>query len=141
MNTVRLALLLATGGLLMLLLTCTLLPSVAGATSKEAGHSRNVEIVSEGATQTDLHLNRFREFDSFMRSHPAIARDIDHQPTLIRSTEFRSSHPQWATFLRQHPAIKADIQANPGNYVVIRPEVASTYWHRHDHMKTNKEKV
>jgi hypothetical protein len=138
MNTVRLALLLATGGLLMLLLMCTLLPSVAGA---EAGHSRNAEIVSGGATQTDLHLNRFREFDSFMRSHPAIARDIDHQPTLIRSTEFRSSHPQWATFLRQHPAIKADIEANPGNYVVIRPEVASTYWQRHDHMKSSKDKV
>jgi hypothetical protein len=141
MKAMRLALLLATGGLLMFPLTCVSLPSIACAANREGGHARKVEIASGGATQTDLHLNRFREFDSFMRSHPEVARDINRQPMLIRSTEFRSSHPQWATFLRQHPAIKADIETNPGNYVVIRANVASTSWHRQNHMKTTKEKV
>jgi hypothetical protein len=141
MKAPRLVFSLATGGLLMLLLTVLFLPATAGAANTETGHGRKVEIVSGGATQSDLHLNMLREFGSFERSHPAIARAFDRQPMLIRSKEFRSRHPEWATFLREHPAIEADIEANPGNYVVIRPGMASASWHRQEWMKTTRQKA
>jgi hypothetical protein len=141
MKALQLLFLLATGGLLTLLLTSMFLPAIAGAANVEGGHGRRVEIVSGGATQSDLHLDRLREFEGFMQSHPEIARDINRQPTLIRSAEFRSKHSQWATFLREHPTIKADIEANPGNYVIIRPNVASSSWHRNEHTNHTKEKV
>ncbi|HJU12440.1 MAG TPA: hypothetical protein VJ728_16270 [Candidatus Binataceae bacterium] len=125
----------------MILVSALLLPATAGAANEEAGHARKAEIVSGGAAQSDLHLDRFREFDTFLRSHPVISRDFDRQPTLIRSREFRSKHPDWASFLREHPAIEADINANPGNYVVIGPNVASAYGHSHANVRTTNGKV
>jgi hypothetical protein len=141
MRALRLVSVLATGGLLILLVTGIFRLTVASAANTESGHASNVEVVSGGATQSDLHLGRFREFESFARNHPAIARDFDRHPMLIRSTEFRRKHPEWATFLKQHPAIEADIQANPGNYVVIRPGLASASRHIHKQMETSKQKA
>jgi len=99
--------------------------------------ARKVEIVSGGATQTDLHLSWLREFGNFERDHSAISRDFSRDPLLVSSNRFRNQHPEWAAFLRAHPAIQADIKANPGNYVVIRPRLA--YVPKHERQSKHAE--
>jgi len=99
------------------------------ATITATAHSRypnKVTIVSGGASQSDLHLNWFRDFDNFESEHAIIARDLGRNPVLVRSSKFRSEHPEWATFLTDHPGLCADIDANPGNYLVITPRVVNT---------------
>ncbi len=114
----------ATVCMLALLISPALSQAAITTAKARSGEARKVEIVSGGATQSDLHLNWLRDFDNFERSHSAIARDLSRDPYLVRSSKFQSEHPAWAKFVADHPAIRADIEANPGNYLVITPRLA-----------------
>ena len=129
----RLSVSLAVLGMLVFLGTAALFPTMALANRTNQRGSKMV-IVSGGAAQSDLHLNWLNAFGDFERAHPEIARDFNRHPLLVCNQEFRSSHPEWATFLKEHAALRADIEANPGNYLVIPPRLASVY---RQHQPTN----
>lgn len=114
----------ATVCMLALLISPALSQAAVTTAKARSGEAGKVEIVSGGTTQSDLHLNWLRNFDNFERDHSAIARDLSRNPFLVRSSKFRSDHPEWAKFLTDHPAIRADIEANPGNYLVTTPRLA-----------------
>lgn len=111
---------------LLLAMAGTMALLLRPATGRAASNAMNTEtpkvvIVSGGASESDLHLNRQRAFERFERDHPTIARDFRRQPLEVSSGNFRTENPEWSAFLAQHPAIRADIERNPGNYVVITP--------------------
>ncbi len=134
---------LATVGILALLISPALGNAAATTANARSREARKVEIVSGGATQLDLHLNWLRDFDNFERDHSAIARDLSRNPSLVRSNKFRSEHPEWAKFLTDHPAIRADVEANPGNYLVIKPRLAyaSEHGRQSTHMRPSATKA
>jgi hypothetical protein len=122
----KLVLPLATVGILALLIGPALGQAAVTTTNPHTARAQKVEIVSGGATQSDLHLDWFRTFGNFERDHSAITRELKRDPFLVRSSRFRHQHPEWATFLREHPAIHRDIVANPGDYLVIAPRLVSS---------------
>ena len=129
---------LATAGLLALIFSPVLGDAAATTAKVRSREAGKVEIVSGGATQSDLHLNWLRDFDNFERGHSAIARDLSRDPYLVRSSKFQSEHPAWAKFVADHPAIRADIEANPGNYLVITPRLASASEHGRQSLHTGQ---
>ncbi|HVB81479.1 MAG TPA: hypothetical protein VNE82_16215 [Candidatus Binataceae bacterium] len=134
---------LATIGILAMFINPALGQSAVTTAKTQSGKARAVEIVSGGAAQSDLHLNWMREFGSFERANPAIARQFRRDPSLVRNVEFRNEHSSWAAFLREHPAIRADIEANPGNYLVVSPDLAyvSEHARQSTHMLRSKTKA
>lgn len=124
---------LVTVGMLALFMSPGLVMAVAAPTNAQGARIIK-EVVSGGAVQSDLHLNRIRDFEHFERNHPAIAHDFNRDPMLVCSRQFRTNHPEWAEFLNEHPAIGNDIEMNPGNYVAIPPRLAYAaqqyeWWH------------
>jgi hypothetical protein len=109
---------------------CAVSAPVAFATMNHGAWNNSAErtiIVSDSATNKDLHLNWLRSFDVFESSHPEVARAFRHDPALLVSSRFRREHPEWAGYLAAHPNIARDVAANPGNYVVIEPRYAAAF--------------
>jgi hypothetical protein len=136
---------LGTVGIVALLFGPATGQAAAASAKTQSSRSSPAEVVSGGATQSDLHLNWLRDFSRFEDAHPAIAREFRQDPLLVRNAEFRSEHSSWAAFLKEHPAIRSDIEANPGNYLVIPPRLAYGAEHgwqsAHTHANGTKAKA
>jgi hypothetical protein len=84
-------------------------------------------LIAGGATNKDLHLNWYRSFEHFEAQHPTVAHDFQRNPRLVVSSRFRHENPQWGSYLKTHPDLARNIAANPGNYVVIEPQFATSF--------------
>ena len=57
--------------------------------------------------------DRLGSFDSFLDQHPAIAKQLEANPSLIKDKAYVTAHPELETFLKDHSAIRENLQDNP----------------------------
>lgn len=60
-----------------------------------------------------LNPYQVTELDNFMDAHPAIARELEANPSLINSSAYLSDHPELVSFLQQYPDLHKIWTANP----------------------------
>ena len=53
------------------------------------------------------------EFDQFLDGHPAIARELDRNPSLVSNKDYLTNHPELQEYLQSHPAIDRELAARP----------------------------
>ncbi|HKN01246.1 MAG TPA: hypothetical protein VJX23_12080 [Candidatus Binataceae bacterium] len=92
-------------------------PALAQQVQPRVMHNGNVDIVFEGATNSDLNIDQYKAFDQFESAHPDIIRQLRMRPKLVDSQKYLTNHPQLAQFMSEHPDWKADFVKNPGNYL------------------------
>jgi hypothetical protein len=61
----------------------------------------------------DITHREAASLDVFLDAHPGIERDLRKDPSLAKSPEFLSRHPEFSEYLGKHPAVKADLAENP----------------------------
>ncbi len=59
---------------------------------------------------TRAELDRF---DDFMDHHPAVAKDIRQNPSLLTDRSYLSSHKELADFMEDHPGVREEVRENP----------------------------
>jgi hypothetical protein len=51
--------------------------------------------------------------DTFLDAHPAIEKDVEKNPSLLKDPAYLAKHPELKTFLADHPAIATQAKQNP----------------------------
>jgi phage-related protein len=64
-------------------------------------------------TNKDITLAEVRSFDAFLDTHPALEKDLERDPALIRDPRYLASHPELREYLNRHPAVAADLRESP----------------------------
>jgi hypothetical protein len=82
-----------------------------------AAKSGNAIIEAGGASDADLNMARYKAWDDFESSHPDIARELRHNPRMIRSSAFVNKHPDLKQLFESNAGMKEDMMRNPGNYM------------------------
>src|SRR5207244_4322581 len=54
----------------------------------------------------DITRQELLNFDNFLDSHPAIERDLQKDPLLLKNAAYISAHPELRTFLASNPGIR-----------------------------------
>jgi hypothetical protein len=57
------------------------------------------------------------EFDQFLDSHPAIARELDRNPALVSNQQYLTNHPELQQYLQSHPTIDQELAAHPDAFM------------------------
>jgi hypothetical protein len=57
------------------------------------------------------------EFDQFLDSHPAIAREPDRNPSLVSDKEYLTIRPELQQYLQSHPTIDQELAAHPDAFM------------------------
>ena len=81
----------------------------------------NTTIIFAPADSSDLDLARLKTWEEFADSHPAIARDLAHHPSLMHNQGYLKRHPDLVQFFKEHPDIKVAMAQDPGNFVAPPP--------------------
>ncbi len=77
----------------------------------------NATISSGGATDADLNVARYKAWDDFQSSNPGLAREIKHNPKLVRNARFVDKHAQLKQLFEANSGMRQDMEHNPGNYM------------------------
>jgi hypothetical protein len=88
--------------------------------SKPQGQDRDKDRDDRAAGQRNDHdLNRqeVATFDSFLDSHPKIARDLRENPSRVNDAKWVSDHPELKDFLESHPKVREELRENPQSFI------------------------
>ena len=69
------------------------------------------------AKDNDTTRGELRNFDRFLDSHPAIAKDLKGNPNLVNDANYLSQHPELKEFLNNHPGVREEIKENPKGFM------------------------
>lgn len=61
----------------------------------------------------DITPTELRNFDEFLDRHPAIARDLRRDPSLVNNPQYLQQHPELQEFLQRHPGVREELRENP----------------------------
>ncbi len=65
----------------------------------------------------DVTRQELVNFDRFLDSHPAIAKDLQSNPSLVKDSNYLTAHQELKTFLAAHPGVREEIQENPKQFM------------------------
>ena len=77
----------------------------------------NTTIEAGGASDADLNIARYKAWDDFQSSNPDLARELRHNPRLIRSQSFVDHHAELKQLFEANSGMRQDMEHNPGNYL------------------------
>ena len=86
-------------------------------------------IEAGGASTADLNAARYKAWDEFQTSHPNIARELRHNPRLVRKSSFVDRHAELKELFESNAGMRQDMMRNPGNYLARM----SSKRHHHHH--------
>lgn len=73
---------------------------------------------SENTKLGKKEMNReVKEFDSFLDSHPSVAKELRQDPQKINDQAYVSQHPELHKWLEDHSNIRREIQENPSAFM------------------------
>jgi hypothetical protein len=78
------------------------------------------EAKSEGAPKTPPKpsmSDQFRSFDAFLDQHPAITKQLEANPSLIKDKSYLNDHPELVAFLKNNAAIRDSLANNPKGFM------------------------
>lgn len=58
-----------------------------------------------------------KEFDSFLDSHPGVAKDLQRDPSKINDEAWVSAHPELENWLKEHKNVREEIKENPNAFM------------------------
>lgn len=65
----------------------------------------------------DITRGELDRFDDFLDRHPAIAKDVRQNPSLLTDQSYLDSHKDLAGFLNSHPGVREEVKENPQQFV------------------------
>jgi hypothetical protein len=65
----------------------------------------------------DITRGELDRFDNYLDSHPEVAKDLRHDPSLVNDPRFVNNHPGLKDFLRDHPGVREEIKENPQQFI------------------------
>jgi hypothetical protein len=76
---------------------------------------------SEASENSKAGRNEMRrevkEFDTFLDSHPEVAKDLRQDPNKINDESYVSQHPELNKWLKEHTNIQKEIRENPSAFM------------------------
>jgi hypothetical protein len=94
----------------------------------------NTTIAAGGATDADLNVARYKAWDDFRSSNPDLAREIKHNPKLVRNASFVDKHAELKQLFEANAGMQQDMERNPGNYMAPGNSMAQMSGrHHHNH--------
>jgi len=61
--------------------------------------------------------DQFGSFDKFLDQHPAIAKQLEANPSLIRQKDYVADHPELEAFLKNKPTLRDNLVDNPNAFM------------------------
>jgi septal ring factor EnvC (AmiA/AmiB activator) len=68
-------------------------------------------------------LGELVRFDAYLASHPAIAKELTSNPSVITSASFLAQHPELASWLKAHPHIAKELKNNPQVFLELSADL------------------
>ena len=81
----------------------------------------NTTIFFQPAGSQGIDAARLRTWGEFAEGHPAIAKSLAYNSSLMENDAYLAKHPALSAFFEAHPDIKEAMAENPGNFVAIPP--------------------
>jgi hypothetical protein len=81
----------------------------------------NRTIVFAPAGTSNIDGSQLRSWGEFAETHPAIAKSLAYNSSLIDDGAYLLKHPELDSFCQTHLDIKDAMVTNPGNFVAIQP--------------------
>src|ERR1700722_7274455 len=75
-------------------------------------------------------------FYDFLRGHPEIRHDLEHNPSLVNNPEYIEAHPQFREFYRNHDEVRGELRDHASD-IMRREEVDMA--HPEQHEKSEQE--
>ncbi len=67
--------------------------------------------------QQQVTKQELTNLDRFLKNHPEVSQRLAHDPNLLNSPVFVSSHPGLETFLKNNPGMKEELQMHPEHFM------------------------
>jgi phage-related protein len=65
----------------------------------------------------DITRRELSSFDRFLDKHPAIAKDLRQNPSLVNEQVYLQNHPELREFLNNHPGAREELKENPAVFM------------------------
>jgi phage-related protein len=65
----------------------------------------------------DITRTELRNFDTFLDSHPQVAKELQRNPALVNDPAYLAKHPGLQQFLAKHPGVREEIRENPQQFM------------------------
>jgi len=76
-----------------------------------------LSIFLASALAQDITRQELLNFDRFLDSHPAIAKELQNNPSLANDSAYVSNHPELKEFLASHPGVREELRENPRRFI------------------------
>ena len=100
----------------------------SGMASSGSATDGNNTTAAGAATYADLDMARYKAWDDFESSNRDLAREIKHNPKLVRNVRFVDKHAQLKQLFEANAGMQKDMEQNPGNYMA-----SMSRRHHHNH--------
>jgi hypothetical protein len=97
--------------------------------SKPEGQDADRDRVAGQRGDNDINRQEVATFDSFLDSHPKIARDVRENPSRVNDAGWVSNHPELKEFLENHPKIREELKENPQAFMHREKRLDNTEKH------------
>jgi hypothetical protein len=72
---------------------------------------------SPATNDHDTTRGELNRFDTFLDSHPEVAKDLRKNPSLVNDPKFVNAHPGLKDYLEDHPGVREEIKENPQQFM------------------------
>jgi hypothetical protein len=72
--------------------------------------------LQDGDHDNDTTRAEIASFDRFLDTHPAIAAELQKNPSLVNDSSYVGEHSALNAYLNDHPQVREELQENPGSF-------------------------
>lgn len=83
---------------------------------KDRANSRSEASENSKVGQKEMK-REVKEFDSFLDSHPEVAKELRQDPNKVNDESYVSQHPELNKWLKEHSNIREEIRENPSAFM------------------------
>ena len=84
---------------------------------RDAKQDRDRDNSASGMNDHDTNKREIKLFDSFLDSHPEVAKDLEKDPNRVNDPGFVSNHKELQRFLEDHPKVREELKENPSAFM------------------------
>lgn len=84
---------------------------------RDRDQDRDRDRNAAGVNDRDTTQRGVKLFDSFLDSHPEVAKELEKDPSRVNDPGWVSNHKELQRFLEDHPKIREELKENPSAFM------------------------
>ena len=84
---------------------------------QDRDRDRDRDNSAKGMNDHDTTQREVKLFDSFLDSHPEVAKELEKDPSRVNDPGWVSNHKELQRFLEDHPKVREELKENPSAFM------------------------